>query len=344
VGEHLGQWGHVRLFSPFSWNSTPLGLEAILKDNPKQSLPGPNDLLTGQQFREAYLLPLSLTPKLCESIQLKTEVLFVGRNGFLKTDDPSDPKRAAAPFRLLIRDDKGKERIDEAQYILDCTGTYRTHRWLGNGGIPALGERAVSAQIAYGLEDVLGSRKNHYANKSVAVIGGGYSAATTVSQLATLAEENLATWVFWLARSSRSTPLPRMPGDALKERDRLAARANSLATRGDGNLEFHAHCLIQSIESLGNDRGFSITARSGTEELNWVVDRVIANVGYAADLSIALELHLNPPDTSPGMIKQPEPGYFLLGAKSFGRDSRFLLKRGHEQIKELAGAMARKGK
>lgn len=339
VGDSLSQWGHVRLFSPFSWNTTQLGLEAITKDNPKQAFPAPGEHLTGNDFRDRYLLPLSLTNPLCSTIRLKTEVLRIGRAGILRTDPVTDPKRVASLFRLLVRDDKNTEQIDDAQVIVDCTGTYRNHRWMGEGGIPALGERQAVKQIAFGLEDVLGSRKAHYANKSILVVGGGYSAATTVSQLVTLAEENPATWVFWVARGTKSTPLPRVPGDSLKERDRLAARANSLATRGDGNVEFHTNGSIQSVESLGGEKGFSVNAKCGGKSIHWIVDRIIANVGSFPDRSMTEELHLEIFDRPCGTIAQPEPGYFILGSKSFGRDSSFLLKKGHEQIKELVALL-----
>lgn len=335
VGDSLSKWGHVRLFSPFGWNTTPLGLDTLAKDNPKQTLPNGNDHLSGFEFRDRYLLPLSLTAPLCDAIRLQTEVVQIGRAGMLRTDPLTDPKRANAPFRLLVRDDKGVERFEAAQIIVDCSGTYRHHRWMGDGGIPALGERPSEKFIAYGLEDVLGSRKAQYANKSILVVGGGYSAATTVSQLATLAESNPATWVFWLARGPKSTPLPRLPGDPLKERDRLAARANSLAARGDGNVEFHANGSIQSVECLGGEKGFAVTAKCGGKSIDWMIDRIIANVGYFPDRSLTDELYIEIPDRPPDTIRQPEPGYFILGSKSYGRDSSFLLKKGHEQIEEL---------
>ena len=114
-------------------------------------------------------------------------MLRVGRRGFLKEDNPGDPRRGKEPFRLLVRDDKGKERVEEADVVLDCTGVYGNPRWLGDGGIPAIGETAARAHIAYGLEEVAGERKTHYADKTTLVIGSGYSAATTVCNLAALA-------------------------------------------------------------------------------------------------------------------------------------------------------------
>lgn len=333
VGEHLARWGHVRLFTPFSWISTPLGLEAIRREHPQHHIPAASDLLTGNDFRDNYLMPLTLTAGLCDCIHMKTEIISIGRGNFFKTDPATDPKRASAPFRILVRNDKQQERIEEADVILDCTGTFGKHRWLGAGGIPALGELAAAKQIAYGLEDILGAKKAYYGGKSTVVIGGGYSAATTVCNLAALAEDFPATWIIWLTRGPRSTPLPRNPGDPLRERDRLSAKANHLAARGEGHVEYHALTAIDAIESHGPDKGFRVSARCGNEEMVWEVERVIGNVGYRADLSICHELHVTDPDGKQGS-RQSEPNYFLLGAKSFGRNSNFLLRYGFEQIRD----------
>jgi thioredoxin reductase len=333
VGEFVHQWGHVRLFTPFGMNSSPLGLEAIRKEHPQHRLPGPNDLITGHDYRDAYLVPLTVTAKLADVVLTKTHVVTVGRSGLLKTEPANDPKRAAAPFRLLLRDEKGAERFAEADVVLDCTGTYGRHAWIGDSGIPAAGEIAAEKQIAYGVDDVLGKRKSQYAGKSVIVVGGGYSAATTVCALAQLAEESSATWVFWLTRVPRSTPLVRNPADPLRERDRLAAKANNLATRGDGNVEYHAQVRIDEVASHGPDKGFRVSARSNGKPMTLEVDRVIGNVGYLPDAALTRELHIA--DFVGGVVRQPEPGYFVLGMKSYGRDSSFLLQRGFEQVREV---------
>src|SRR5439155_23203460 len=94
------------------------------------------------------------------------------------------------PFRLLLRDGKGQERIDTADVVLDCTGVYGNPNWLGDGNIPAVGEPAARPQIPHGLEDVLGERREHYAGKSIVLVGDGYSAATPICSLANPAEEH----------------------------------------------------------------------------------------------------------------------------------------------------------
>src|SRR5438445_1074087 len=86
IGEHLQQWGHVRLFSPFGMNVTPLGRARILAEAPQQTLPGDNDCTTGKEHLTAYLEPLARSPLIREHLRSETTVLRVGRRGYLKED------------------------------------------------------------------------------------------------------------------------------------------------------------------------------------------------------------------------------------------------------------------
>src|SRR5262245_35825189 len=161
VGEHFQRFGHVRLFSPFGMNATPLGRAAILAEHARHEFPADAECVTAQQHFEAYLQPLSQVDDLRECIRTGVEVLHVSRQGFLKHEAPGDARRGKQPFRLVLRGADKKEFTEEADVVLDCTGTYGQHRWLGEGGIPALGEAAAEAHVAYGLEDVRGERRKH---------------------------------------------------------------------------------------------------------------------------------------------------------------------------------------
>jgi hypothetical protein len=330
-GEYWQRWGHVRLFTPFGMNVTPLGRAAILADSPRHKFPDDTQCITGREHVAVYLGPLAAIRTLKECLRPEVQVVQVGRRGLLKEEALGEARRATAPFRLLLRDAKGIESTEEADAILDCTGTYGNHRWMGDGGIPAAGESGAAAQIAYGLDDLLGERKAHYAGNTVLVVGAGYSAATSVCNLAVLAAENPSTWVVWLARGAGTLPIKRVANDPLKERDRLAVRANTLAARGEGNVEFHAQAVVEAIEWRGADKGFLVTARVAGKPRNWEVDRIIANVGYAPDTGLARELHVSE-NTA---LCNPEPNFFVLGAKSYGRFGEFLLRSGFEQIRDI---------
>jgi thioredoxin reductase len=358
VGDHLRRWGHVRLFSPFGMNTTPLGLAAIRAESPRHEFPAAGDCVTGREHIAAYLEPLAKS--LGDAVRMDAHVVAVGRRGYLKGQAAGDARRGRQPFRLLVRDGKGQERAEEADVVLDCTGTYGQHRWLGDGGTPAVGETAAAAHIAYGLEDVLGERRGHYAGKTVLLAGGGYSAATSACNLAALAEQNQETWTIWVTRGSGTQPLRRLASDPLKERDRLAARANNLATRTDGNVEFHPQTVVEAVESAGPDKGYKVTARVAGKSRTWEVDRVIANVGYTPDNGLYRELHVHEcyaslgpmnlaaalakhagadglavPPQGANVLRNPEPGFYVLGAKSYGRNSNFLLRAGFEQVREV---------
>lgn len=330
VAESVNRWGHVRMFTPFGWNVTPLGKQTLLREKPTREFPADADPVTGRQLRDAYLLPLAESEPLKPCVQPQTSVLTVGRTGWRKTD-PQDAKRPLPPFRLLVRAAGGQERVDAADAVLDCTGTFAKPNWAGDGGIPALGEIAARPHVSYWIDDVPGAKRPHYEGRSVLVIGGGYSAATTVCQLAALAEHNQAAWVIWLTHGPKTQPLPRVPNDPLRERDRLAVRANSLACRCDGNLEYHAQAVVEELVCHGPDQGFRVTARVAGKPRAWDVERVVANVGYRPDQTLWQELRVSEPGG--------EPGYYVLGAKSRGRDSDFLLRDGFEQVRRTFAAI-----
>jgi thioredoxin reductase len=365
IGEHVWRWGHVKLFSPFAMNASPIGRKAILSVKPDHAFPADDACISGREHVERYLMPIA--ELLREHIKTETKVLSVGRAGFFKHEAPSDAARGKAPFLLLVRE-KNQEGYEEADFVLDCTGTYSQHRWLGPGGIPAIGEMPNETQIAYHLADVLGEAKKDYANKSVLVLGAGYSAATTVSSLAQLAEEHNTTWITWLARSNHTQPLRRIVNDPLRERDSLASHANSLATRDDANVEFHANTFVEAIEPIGNNQGFRVVTCSGSEKKTLEVEKIIANVGYTPSTSLYRELQIHECYASLGPMKlatalqgnkgadclkqishgpkslsNPEPNYYILGAKSYGRNSQFLMRLGFEQVRDVITLIAGDG-
>jgi len=172
VAANVAKWGHVLLFSPFGMNSSEQGRQAIQTTWPEKVLPDDGAYLTGKEHRDQYLLPLSQLPELQDCIREQCVVRSIGRSRFLKSDLVDNTKRSAEPFRLLV-EHEGQETVIEADLVLDCSGTYGTHNWLGNGGIPAPGERQVLSAENYLLPDILNSEHARFLGKRTLVVGSG---------------------------------------------------------------------------------------------------------------------------------------------------------------------------
>ena len=59
VCESVRQWGHVKLFTPFRHLASTLGLAALAAHDPGFLSPPSDELLTGHEWLEHYLLPLA---------------------------------------------------------------------------------------------------------------------------------------------------------------------------------------------------------------------------------------------------------------------------------------------
>lgn len=425
IAENVLDWGHVRLFSPFGMNSSEWGRGALGKALGHDALPRDDELLTGREFAERYLIPLSRLPELAGRIHEQSQVLSISRRHFRKTEGIGSSARVSEPFQLLIEQtstsrsvihepdpndepvaDSGRrirawhaveerhlnERVELSDVVLDCSGTYPHHNWIGDAGMPCVGERRWLAESRYRLPMLT---KAEFGNRTVLVIGSGFSAATAVVNLVALATRHPRTKVFWFAKSQvgqdeSAGPIARVLNDPLTERDQLAAKANELAILGHvsraSSLEARQHPVVWfadvAIKSLRPTQTFR-DLHGFDVELDWsraaeqgsslpnppsrlIVDHIIANVGYRPDRSIYEELHVHECYATQGpiklaakllgetssdclaqtnhgsdVLKNPEPNFFILGSKSYGRNSNFLLKVGIEQVREVLASLNR---
>lgn len=345
VASHVQRWGHVPMFTPFGKNSSNLGLAALKAQNPNWLRPSEDSLLTGNDYAARYLVPLSQSDLLVDTLHERNEVVAVGREGLLKGDLAEDETRGDGLFRLLIRatDETGHvdEHIFTADVVIDATGTFGTPNWLGEGGIPALGERAARPHIEYGLPDVHDTERGRYANRSVLVVGDGCSAATNVVALTELARYSPDTWITWITCREPANvhvgPVPLVGGDLCPQRDRVCRTANELARNDCNHVSWWPGTWVDAVSWHGDLDHFKIRL-SGRHAGELQVDRVIGNVGYRGDHALAAALHtlLDPvTEASPADLIQPEPNFYVLGAKGYGRQSEFLIADGLNQIRQL---------
>jgi len=354
AGEHLNRWGHLQTHAPLRTLVSEIGLEELHKAGVEEFMSPLDELATGRSWRDGYLSLLLETPLLLGKLQKSVEAIAAGRDNRLR-EDPRKPKEPLGPFRIFTRGPDNKERHCLANAVIDCTGVLSTPRPFGMSGLPVPGEASCRDRISYMVEDIMGADKKKYANRTVLVVGAGISAATAVNQLVAMAKENEATWIVWLARGSGSLPVRRIPQDPLKGRDALAASANHIASRGEGNVEFHHSAWVDRLENEGQDKPVKVTALVNGKELSWDVDRILSLCGYQPSRLLNRELRMPwettldlPPtgiesreqDLSPGPSGE-EPGWYVLGSKSYGRASGFEVKTGFRQVRAVMAEILR---
>ena len=360
VAHHVRQWGHVRLFSPFAMNHSPLARRLLTEKG--HDLPADAAYLTGNEYFQHYLAPLA--DLLGDNLVTGCEVTAISRKQTLKGDHIGSDARKKYPFRILTvsadEDDPESywEQQFEAHLIIDASGTYGNPNDLGDGGIPALGEIAHEDHIAYHLEDIASSAKPKYLGKSTLLVGDGQSAATTVQAFEPLLKADPDTRLIWLTRRDNTAPITVVDNDPLPGRQQVGEDANRLAKHP--RVQWLKNAAVAMVVSDESGR-FEVTITAPEGDSTFHVDRIIANVGYGPDNHIYRELQIHECYASrgpmkmaaallaesasadcltqtgkgPAVLTNPEPDFYIIGIKSYGRNSNFLLRIGHEQVQDV---------
>ena len=357
VGANIRDWAHVRIFT--TWEQSVDTASRRLLEASGWKLPNPHGLPTGGDLYSHYLKPLSRLPALSPHIHTNARVTRVTRLGIDKT---SSKDRGSKPFELRVELGDGRQRTDLARAVIDASGTWQNPNPLGASGLEAEGEATFRQHIAYGMPDVLGSHRQRYADKRVAVVGSGYSAFNVLLDLAQLCKSAAKTKVTWIVRG---TNMARIYGggdaDQLPARGKLGSLLKPLVDQGRINLVrgFHANAVVEADTGL---------ALKGTVDGRPVelgdLDEIIVCTGQRPDLEMTreLRLELDPwlegvkalgPLIDPNLhscgsvpphghreVSHPEPGFYTIGVKSYGRAPTFLLLTGYEQARSVAAAIA----
>ncbi|MFC0626068.1 NAD(P)-binding domain-containing protein [Kribbella deserti] len=349
VAAAIEEWRHVRLFSPWRY-ATDLAAQRLLKRS-GWIAPDLDALPTGGDLIDSYLGPLAKVPELADRIQYGAEVVAVTRLGF---DRIRTAGRADAPFLVRLAD--GSEILAGA--VIDAAGTWRKPNVLGAFGIPARGESEIASQVSSPLPDVLGRERSRFAGRRNAVVGAGHSAATTLLDLGRLAEQVPGTEVVWVVRGTdQARTYGGGAGDGLPARGALGSRLKDLVQ--SGRIKLVSSFRIESVHRTGDGR---VVLSAADRQV--IVDTVVKSTGFRPDHDMVSELRLDldpilgstralaplidPNKHSCGTVpphgvdelSHPEPGYYAVGAKAYGRAPTFLLATGYEQARSVAAALA----
>ena len=355
VAGNVRSWGHVRLFTPWSMNVSARArrhLEAAGVEAPEGS-----GLPTGEELVDRLLRPLAGLPAVSGRVRYGAEVIGVGRDGPLKHEEIGTGRRARHPFRMLLRGVDGAEEIASADVVLDCTGTYHNPNALGVGGIPAPGERAAGPDIVRGIPDVVGE-PSEWSGRSILLVGAGHSAQTAARDLAELVRAHPDTHVTWAIRGEEPD-FGAVEDDVLLARASLVAVARDLAFGDRSPLDVKLGRSVHALEPSDDRITVTLRAADGSTEAG-DFDRIVALTGSVGDAGLYRQLQVHECWATSGPMKlasallgsssadcltqtghgpealiNPEPDFFILGSKSYGRNNTFLMRVGWEQVDDV---------
>ncbi|MER7505575.1 FAD-dependent oxidoreductase [Nonomuraea pusilla] len=347
AGASIARWGHVRVFSPWTYD-IDAAARRLLEASGWRA-PDPDWLPTGAELVEEYLAPLAAL--FGERVRFGARVSAISRLGH---DRVRTAGREQAPFVVRLA---GGEEL-HAGAVIDASGTYDTPNVLGASGLPAYGETEAGDLIDHALPDVLGADRDRYEGRHVLVVGAGHSAATTLLALAQL-DDTPVTWAIRAADATRA--YGGGDADALPARGALGTRLHALVTAG--RIRLVTGFFTHAVERDG-ERVRVVSRDPSGAERSVTADRVVAATGFRPDHAIAAELRLDldpvlgstralaplidPNHHSCGTVPphgadelaHPEPGYYAIGVKSYGRAPTFLLATGYEQARSVVAALA----
>jgi len=350
AGAAVSNWGHVQLFSPWRYNIDTAARRLL--DAAGWAAPDSGHLPTGTELVGDYLEPLAKLPDLAGRIRYGARVVALGRAGIdrVRTDG-----REQAPFVVRLAD--GTEL--SAGAVIDASGTWGTPNVLGVNGLPAHGEPQAAHLISTALPDVLGADRADYSGRHTVVVGAGHSAANTLLALAELAAQEPDTRVSWVTRGATiDRTLGGGDADALPGRGKLGTGLRLLVD--SGRVELVSGFGVHTVRVTASGQAELVA----TDGRTLAADRIVSATGFRPDHRIADELRLDldpalgctrmlaplidPNEHSCGTVPphgvdeltQPEPGYYVVGMKSYGRAPTFLLATGYEQVRSVTAALA----
>lgn len=338
AGANIQSWGHVQMFTPWALNLDELSARWLADEG--WDYPDLLAVPTGHEFVRDYLIPLSQIPLLRTKIRYGARVTRI--------------RRQANVFDVETADGT----VVQARTLLDCGGTFANKR----SSTLLSGRNVNSSRIFAGIPDFADpDTVDTLSDGTVAVVGGGHSALSSMYGLLLQRQHNSDLKVIWLLNSDtkdtvvekEKTYFKDVPGSFVVD----ALHALDHAIKND---LFEVLSGFELAQVEGKGAGVSLTDANGR-----VVDisSAIINIGFFPDYGIYedVEEPSNPLACIQGIYEHIKPsentcltvreqalpqlrletdGHFVLGQKSYGSAPTFLLRTGYGQVDAVVTHLA----
>lgn len=348
VAANVRTWDHVTLFSPWQYNIDEAA-KRLLKETDWEE-PNGEMIPTGRELIKEYLAPLAEV--LASSIHENHEVTAITRDGM---DRMKSGSRSSHPFLLYVETPNGLKKM-KARAVIDATGTWGHPNPAISNGVWLRSEKELASLIDYQIPN-MERDEELYKNKRIAVVGSGHSAINSLLNLTALKDRFPDTSITWILRKRRvEEAFGGGSNDELAARGELGLRIAEHVRNGDIQVE-----TPFKITGIRKQNGITL---SSEEKTLAPFDRLVVNTGNRPNFDIHRELRfqsdaiteavpalaplIDPNEHSCGSVaahgekelRQPEPNFYIVGSKSYGRAPTFLMATGYEQVRSVAASLA----
>ncbi|MEL6190748.1 MAG: NAD(P)-binding domain-containing protein [Bacteroidota bacterium] len=321
-GHNMLQWGHVPLFTNWAESVDTLSMDLLKKHGIGFQVPDSHP--RGAEFAKKYLGRISgIIPD--HQIQCNAKVTSI------------QYARTSKNFEVSY-ENSGDQKVVNSSFLFDASGTWQTPT-------PLIKHKRSSSYIPEtNIPNTQDIGKIAEGSK-VAVIGGGHSAMNSLLFLSEREDLKLC----WLIRADQ----PRFGKSKVGGKSaQLEKQIQSLIS--EGRVDLTTNFDTQSIEGAGEP--FTIQAQHGLKVEG--IHKIISNIGFSPDHGLVknFELRLDEKYDCPVHLSDKinpalhscdsvsyhfqdtlatDLHYYLIGSKTFGKASNFLLSKGYSILDEM---------
>lgn len=360
VAHNMRKLSYLDMFSPWYYNYSPKGIQTLkAHDRFKKPL---KDYETTEEYLNNYLEPLAKIADI--KISFNTQVIKIGKSKIAKTDLLGQ-NRKKYPFRILATQND-EEVFFYGKNIIDASGVYDNPLHFGDGRVLAINEKKYQKYINYHAIDK-DSFKEVLKGKTNLVIGTTCCTAKSILEIKKHLNEDLSTNIIYINETGLKPYIYQLKNDIFHKRVDGVNIANELLDSFHPQVKVYEKSSIYKIDK--NDDMFTVYLNTANGTKMVEVHNIISNCGFKADNSLYEELQIHecyashsPMNLAGAMLEDtvdfrltktaldattlqnPEPNFYILGAKSYGRNQGFSIHIGIGQVIELFAMLTNKDK
>lgn len=330
VGANILEWGHIKLFSNWKDCVDIESQKLINKYNQTNYIL--EDFPTGNEFVNQYLKRLTNLECFKNNIQLNSTVQIV--NFDYSTKEFS-----------VIYNQSENIKIINCKNVIDASGTWLNHKK------SVKNQSDFSDYICHGI---LNAKKvvDYFQNTSIAILGNGHSAMNSIVLASQYSNANIN----WVIRDEEPRlGKSKVGGKSKKLEEKIIYLIEQDRIQLVTDFYLNKLSITKQKLNLHSEKG----------EILSKVDFLIQNIGADADYSFlsGIPLNLDNKFNSPKHLAKKinpeshtcdtlsynfqdtiisEKNYYVIGMKSFGKASNFLLSSGYEILDELNNRINKK--